>query len=328
MKKRHEAPASVWSEEELLDGKRVRCLTIILSTPGCAWWRDSGGCIMCGYNEKASDRSITGENILSQFEVAWKSFDNQSIVKVYTSGSFIDENEVPSNAREEILNRVKGSGAKMLFESRPEFVKPETIKECAGICPDIEVALGLESANDRILSKSISKGFTFADYEGAAKAVLAAGATVRTYLLLKPPFLTEQEAIDDTLQSISKAAPYSRVITVNPVNVQRRTRLEKLWKNWAYRPPWLWSVIEVLNRAEAGDSLLFSSMVGAGSDHGPHNCGTCDSDFISSIDGFNLTQDRKKLDRCDCGCRSRWQETLLAEKFAISTGDHEKFFLR
>ena len=189
MKKRHDAPASVWSEEELLDGKRVRCLTIILSTPGCAWWRGSGGCIMCGYNEKASDRSITGENILSQFEAAWKSFDNQSIVKVYTSGSFIDESEVPSNVREEILNRVKGSGAKMLFESRPEFVKPETMKECFGICPDLEVALGLESANDRILSKSISKGFTFADYEGAAKTVLGAGATVRTYLLLKPPFL-------------------------------------------------------------------------------------------------------------------------------------------
>jgi archaeosine synthase beta-subunit len=328
MKKRHEAPASFWSEEELLDGKRVRCLTIILRTPGCSWWRDSGGCSMCGYNEKASDRSITGDDILSQFGTAWKSFDNHSIVKVYTSGSFIDENEVPSEVREEILGKVKESGSKMLFESRPEFVKPEMIGECVRICPDVEVALGLESANDLVLSKSISKGFTFADYERAAKTVLSAGATVRTYLLLKPPFLTEQEAIDDTLHSISKAAPYSRVITVNPVNVQRRTRLERMWKNWAYRPPWLWSVLEVLSRAEAGDSLLLSSMVGAGSDHGPHNCGKCDSDLISSIDGFNLTQDKKKLDKCDCWCKSRWQETLSVEKFAIAPGDHEKFFMR
>lgn len=328
MGKRHEATASVWTEEELLGGKRIRCLTIILSTQGCAWWRSTGGCSMCGYNEKASDRSITGEDILSQFNAAWKSFDNQSIVKIYTSGSFIDENEIPRNVQEEILAQVNESGAKMLFESRPEFVKSDTIKECVEICPDIEVALGLESANDQVLSKSILKGFTFDDYERAAKAALGSGATVRTYLLLKPPFLTEQEAIDDALKSISKAAPCSRVITVNPVNIQRRTKLERLWKNWAYRPPWLWSVIEVLRRADHGDSLLLSSMVGAGSDRGPHNCGSCDSDIISSIDGFNLTQDRKKLDKCECGCEARWQETLSTEKFAIAPADHEKFFMR
>jgi len=328
VKKRHEAPASVWNEEELLGGKRVRCLTIILSTPGCAWWRETGGCSMCGYNEKASDRSITGADILSQFNAGWKSFDNQSIVKVYTSGSFIDESEVPTDVRDEILSRVNACGAKMLFESRPEYVKPESMEECIKICPDIEVALGLESANDQILSKSINKGFTFGDYERAAKTALNTGATVRTYLLLKPPFLTEQEAIDDALRSISKAAPLSRVVTLNPINVQRKTKLERMWKGWAYRPPWLWSVVEVLIRAESGNSLLLSSMVGAGSERGPHNCGSCDSDVISSIDGFNLTQDRKKLDRRDCECMDRWAESLSIEEFSVAPGDHEKFFMR
>lgn len=283
---------------------------------------------MCGYNQKASDRSITGEDILAQFDKAWKSYDNHSIIKVYTSGSFTDVNEIPIAIRKEILKRVKDSGARMLFESRPEHITQESMQECVGICPDLQVALGLESANDRILEKSIHKGFTYDDYERAAKAVLAAGATVRTYLLLKPPFLTEEEGINDALDSISKAAKYSRVITVNPVNVQRRTTVEKMWKAWAYRPPWLWSVAEVLRRADKGDSLLLSSLVGAGSDRGPHNCGSCDADVVAAIDGFNLTQDRKRLDKCDCGCKDKWKEALSAEKFAIAPGDHDRFFSR
>jgi len=321
-------PQSVWTEEELLDGRRVRCLAIILSTAGCSWWRESGGCYMCGYNEKASDGSTTGSDILAQFEKAWESYDNHSIVKVYTSGSFTDESEIPSAVREEILRRVELSGAKMLFESRPEHINAESMRECVGLCPDLEVAIGLESSNDRILGKSIHKGFTFKDYERAAKIALSVRATVRTYLLLKPPYLTEEEAIDDVIQSVSKASPYSRVITVNPVNVQRRTAVEKMWKAWAYRPPWLWSVVEALRRAESGGSLLLSSLVGAGSERGPHNCGSCDADVAASIDGFNLSQDKKKLERHDCECKGKWRESLSEEKFAVSPGDHDKFFSR
>lgn len=326
--KNRTAPQSIWTEEELLDGSRARCLTIILSTTGCSWWRDEGGCYMCGYNEKASDRSITCDNIIAQFDKAWESFDKQSLVKVYTSGSFTDEKEVPLVARESILKRVSEGGAKMLFESRPEYITAETMRACIDICSDLEVAIGLESANDRILEKSIHKGFAFSDYERAAKCANKAGASVRTYLLLKPPYLTEEEAISDTLDSISKASPFSRVITVNPVNVQRRTRIEKMWKSWAYRPPWLWSVIEVLRNADSGKSLLLSSLVGGGSDRGAHNCGSCDADVIASIDGFNLTQDKRKLEKCDCGCKERWKESLMTEKFAVSPGDHGKFFSR
>ena len=283
---------------------------------------------MCGYNQKASDRSITGDDILAQFDKAWKSYDNHSIVKVYTSGSFTDRNEVPVPVRKEILRRVNDSGARMLFESRPEHITGDSMRECIEICPDLQVALGIESANDRILEKSIHKGFTYNDYERVAKTALAAGATIRTYLLLKPPYLTEEESIKDVLDSISKVAKYSRVITVNPINVQRRTAVEKMWKAWAYRSPWLWSVVEVLRRAESGDSLLLSSMVGAGSERGPHNCGSCDADVVASIDGFNLTQDRKKLDKCDCECKVKWEESLSAEKFAVVPGNHDKFFSR
>ena len=328
VRRRKRPQASVWTEEELLDGKRIRCLTIILRTSGCRWWRETGGCIMCGYNEAASDPTINEEEIALQFEQAWKSFDYHSIVKVYTSGSFLDEQEIPPLVRDAILKRAREADTKLLFESRPEFVDSEVMEQCLCLCPNIELALGLESANDEILSKSINKGLSFDGYLRAAQTTIDAGATVRTYVLLKPPYLAEQEAISDVLDSINRVSKYSRVISINPVNVQRRTPIEKLWNRWAYRPPWLWSVVEVLRRGAVAHSLLIASLVGAGSERGAHNCGCCDSDVIAAIDGFNLSQNKSKLDQPDCTCKERWRTLLSMDKFALSSGNHESFFTR
>jgi radical SAM enzyme (TIGR01210 family) len=321
-------PYSVWSEEELIDGRRARCLTIILTTSGCAWWRRSGGCLMCGYNLKSSDVAISPGSIAEQFDAAWRSFDRHSMVKIYTSGSFLDESEISSDARRHILETVGKSGSRLLFESRPEFVSRGIISECISLCPKIELALGLESANDLVLKHSVGKGFGFADYLRAATEAREAGADVRTYLLLKPPFLTEAEAIEDVKTSIEHVAEISRVISINPVNVQRGTKVEQMWKSWAYRPPWLWSVVEILRNSDPGKAILMASTVAAGSERGAHNCSKCDLDFIHAIEGFNLSQDRRKLESLECDCRGRWERLLEVEKFSVAVADLEKFFSR
>lgn len=329
MKKRNaNEPLSAWTEEELLDGERIRCLTIILSTSGCSWWRRSGGCTMCGYNYKSSSKDVSSECIAKQFDTAWDRYDKHSIVKIYTSGSFLDENEIPRDARRHILEVVGKSDAKLLFESRPEFVNRKVITECLELCPRLELALGLESANDEILRYSIRKGFTFADYIRATANANEAGADVRTYLLLKPPFLTEKESITDVSSSIEKISSISKVISINPVNVQRTTRVERMWKSWSYRPSWLWSVVEILANSDPGKALLIASTVGAGSERGAHNCYRCDRDFVEAIEAFNLTQDRNKLLSLECECRSRWEKFLQIEEFSVATADLERFFSR
>ncbi|MEM4262838.1 MAG: archaeosine biosynthesis radical SAM protein RaSEA [Thermoplasmata archaeon] len=327
-KKEATEPFSAWTEEELLDGKRARCLTIILSTSGCSWWRSSGGCSMCGYNYKSPRKETSSESIVRQFDNAWRMFDAHSMIKIYTSGSFLDENEVPSDARKHILDVVGRSGAKLLFESRPEFVSAEVIAECKELCPEIELALGLESANDKVLEHAIRKGFSFSDYLRAATEGKKAGADIRTYLLLKPPYLTEIEAIADVKSSITKVSDISKVISINPVNVQRGTRVEQMWRSWSYRPPWLWSVVEILGNSKPEDSLLIASTVAAGSERGAHNCSKCDRDFVQAIEGFNLTQDRKNLGTLECECRSRWEKYLEIEEFSVATTDLERYFLR
>lgn len=319
-------PASIWTEEELIDGRRVLAFAVVLRTSGCSWWKRTGGCTMCGYNASSSYPDITGEDIIQQFESAWQSFSSHSIVKIYTSGSFLDDAEIPVKAQDAILTKAGEAGVKLLFESRPEFVNEKIMSHCIKLCGDVELAIGLESANDRIREVSIRKGFSYGDYVHASEAAIDQGAKIRTYLLLKPPYLTEEESISDAVSSIEQAAKYSRVISINPVNVQKRTVVDRLYRKGAFRPPWLWSIIQVLKNADAGDGMLISSLVGAGSSRGPHNCGLCDQDAIQAIEAFNLTQDKSRLDASSCECKERWEINLTVEKFAISAGDHESYF--
>jgi radical SAM enzyme (TIGR01210 family) len=300
-------PEAIWKEEDVVDGQKVRALVVILRTIGC-WWSRKKGCLMCGYNQAASESGIGEEQLLRQLEVAKSKFQGEEMVKIYTSGSFLDEREVPLGVRRRILEEFS-TCKRILFESRPEFVTDESLSNLPS--EKMEIALGLESSNDLILRKCINKGFTSSDYQRAAGLIKSKGMRVRTYLLLKPPYLTEHEALKDTITSIELASSLSDSISVNPVNVQRETLVESLFRRGDYRPPWLWTLVEVLREGRTRSGIrIFSSPSGAGTPRGAHNCGKCDSGIIAAIERFAFSQDLKDLEGLDCECKSRWRAQL------------------
>ena len=69
---------------------------------------------------------------------------------------------------------------------------------------------------------------------------------VKTYLIFKPPFMSEGDALRLTTKWVTEVAPYSDDISVNPMNIQRRTVVDRLYRNREYRPPWLWSLVDML----------------------------------------------------------------------------------
>ncbi len=137
------------------------------------------------------------------------------------------------------------------------------------------------------------------------------GATVKTYLLLKPPFVSEKKAIWDVIRSADLVAPYSSTNSLNLCNVQKYTALENLWKRGYYRPPWLWSAVEAIKAIKRMNITVMSDPVGAGHKRGPHNCGKCDHEIKETVKEFNITQDLHVLERqADCECKAVWQEVL------------------
>ena len=319
-------PVSVWSERDMLGGEEVDALVVILRSRGCHWSKSSG-CLMCGYNND-SLASVTGEDLVRQFEAAMEKHSGQPYIKIYNSGSFLDPNEIEPEARDAILETAAAKARKVLVESRPEFVSSRNLRGAMEKVEGLEIAVGLETADDDIRARCINKGFRFDDFKRACDTAHESGAAIRTYLLLKPPFMSESAAIKDALASIRTAGPLSDTISINPMNVQRGTLVEGLWKRGLYRPPWLWSLVETVREGSGlTDDRLVSAPSGGGSRRGVHNCGKCDESFLKAVEAISLGGSKKALDVPGCGCRDRWKEYLDAEPFMGSSGDLGKLSL-
>ncbi len=296
-----QSPVSIWKEQDVVNGRKVDAFVIILRTRGC-WWSWQKGCTMCGYNA-ASSKAVTTDDLRHQLQKALQRYQGEGMVKIYTSGSFLDPEEVPLELRSDVLSSF-GPAERILFESRPEFITAENLKD---IDPRSAVAIGLESANEEVLRRCVRKGFTVADYTRAAEVLLDMRMPLRTYLLLKPPYITERAAVQDAIASVHYAAPYSESISVNPVNVQRDTVVDMLWRRGNYRPPWLWSLIEVLRQGREGTPVrIMSSPSGGGTVRGVHNCDRCDRKILDAVQRFSFSQDLDELGGLECGCRREW----------------------
>jgi hypothetical protein len=165
----------------------------------------------------------------------------------------------------------------------------------------------------------INKGFSFEEFKRASDFLRSAGISVKAYLLLKPPFISEGEAINDILRSIETLnnEGLADIVSLNLMNVQSSTYVEFLWWRNLYRPPWLWSAVEILKSSKL---RIISDPVAGGKKRGPHNCGKCDKNVVEAIRSFSLTQDRKLL-QVECECKSEWVDYISVERVnRIPTG--------
>ncbi|AEA47197.1 archaeosine biosynthesis radical SAM protein RaSEA [Archaeoglobus veneficus] len=303
-------PVASWIEKERFHGKAVRCLTVILRTRGCYWQR----CLMCGFSY-ASDSRIGLEELKEQIDEAVRDKEFE-VLKIFTSGSFFDAREVPPEFREYLYSLMRSmSVKKLIVESRPEFVKDEALKELASMPFEAEVGIGLETSNDFIRENCINKGFTFEDFVRAAEKLKDYGVRVKAYLLLKPPFLSEGEAIEDAIRSSMDVAEYADIISLNLMYIPSNTYVERLWQRNLYRPPWLWSAIEVLRQVRSEGIEIMCDPVAAGSERGPHNCRKCDRDVAMAIKEFSLSQNVADLD-VSCDCVHIWQRVVELERYS------------
>ena len=308
-----------WVEPEAIGGERVAAFVLILRTRGC-YWADAKGCSMCGYSKDTLGRSATPPELAEQLSHALHRYREEPYVKIYTSGSFLDDREVDPESRRAIVGAFSGRARRLLFETLPEFATAERIDPLrSGFAGEIEVALGLESTDPTILSRYVHKAESPTEYLATGDRLKSWGARSKAYLLLKPPYLTESESLDDTVRSVAEAAPHFDTLSVNPVHIQNGTVVEWLFHRGRYRPPWLWSVVEALRRGSRvrGDSRLVSFPTAGGLRRGPHNCGRCDAIVLRAIEETSLAQQFDPLDGLECACRTTWEAERALEPLGV-----------
>ncbi len=288
-----------WFTKEALNDRVITALNVIIPTKGCSWNK----CYMCSYSLNAEEKAF-----IKDFKTLLKK--DVEKVKIFTSGSFLDKKELSESVRNQLLDIIKETKVKeVTIETRPEFAEEAlAVQDRLGDIT-LEVALGLESARDRILTFCINKGFTYKDFVKAVHTLK--DIKVKAYLLIKPPFLTEYEAVEDAVYSAEAIASMVDVISFNPVVIHKKTLVEYLWRTGHYRPPWIWSVVEVLNRTSLLDPHVMCHPVAVGKYRGMRNgnCKKCTFVLAQKIQEYSITND---VIAHQCQCKDQWRKEMEA----------------
>lgn len=321
-------PALVeWIPAEVL-GRPGHRLMVILAAPGCAFAAATGGCSNCGFPKSfGTGHPVSAEDLQAQLRAALDSIppDDSGPVEVdlYCSGSYLNADEIPVEAQAAMLAEAAARPlvAALLVETRPEYATAAALARAVAAASGtpLEVAIGLESADAEILARRIRKGFLWNDFAASAERVAAAGARLAVYVLLKPIDTGEGEAVEDSVAtarrvfSLGARLGVATRVQLEPCFVAPGTPLDEAFRAGRYRPPWLWSVVEVVTRvAPLGRVLVGLSEEGLGPPGAPHNCDSCTAAVRAALVRYNRTGDPAPLAALDCPCRERW----LAERRA------------
>ncbi len=314
-------PAHIETREDIFEGVNSKRAVVFLLTNGCQWaLKSANGCTMCGHLAKQARyfHPITADEFAQQFATAFSSIDfsNIPVLNIFNNGSFFNGAEVPAEARRSILRLVGGNRhiRKLLVESRPEYITDEVIQETRALIPDteLEVAIGLETADDVRRTISINKGFSLHRFAQAARTIKRNQVGLRAYVLLKPPFYSELEGISDAISSISTAFSLGvDTVSLEAMTVQKYTLIEYLFNHGMYRLPWLWSIVEVVqSTAHLGRVVVGLFQFFPSPDSVPHNCPLCNDEFMNAIVQYDRTLKTEVFDELDCACRQEWKMAL------------------
>ena len=309
-------PVTVYkTPENLPDGTPCTAATVILRSKGCAWWWKSG-CTFCGYFNDVRD-DVSAEDMFSQWEFAKKTtnqFEDCGMVKVYTSGTFFEDRENPPEWQDLVLRETAQMGLHLVVEAQAQMCTPEKISWVADRHPGCTVAIGLEAYDDKVLRFHVNKGFTTKQWHSAVQMLRDNNLRVKTYLLFKPPFMSEGDALLHTTSWLNKVAPYSDEVSVNPMNIQKNTIVDRLFRNKEYRPPWLWSLVEMImsSHEHLGDDScrIIVHPTAGGKIRGAHNCGECDRDVVAAIERYSVSGDTEEFNHLECSCKLHWKAEI------------------
>lgn len=315
--------------DRTFDSREKKTITrwiLLLPGLGCSWAKkEGGGCLMCGgpslIEQITQGRAFSAKDIMQIYDLG-RSFlkEEPENLTVYNAGSFLNDNEIPLEVQLEICNNIKKTPQlKTLFvESRPEFITEEKINL---LVPNLGskrlvVGIGLECVDDFIREKYINKGISRKDYERAVRVLKNNGAEALTYVFIKPLYLSERESIDEAINTAKYAFGVGTdEVVFESAFVQRGTEMEKVYNNGKFRPPWLWSIIEVLKATHQ----LGSIRVGDFTDEPPpiatpYNCEKCSRKIEELFQRYKEFHQIGLFDNLDCKCRKDWLKALDEKK--------------
>lgn len=278
-------------KERSLNGTVDEVSTILLTNRECPY-----SCLMCDLWKHTTTGTVDAGAIPEQIEFALKRLPPARQLKLYNGGSFFDPGAIPVKDYPRIASLSAGF-ENLLVESHPAFIGERCLEFSRMLEPVLQVAIGLETVHPEVLPL-LNKGMTLEDFSRAVALLRANGITVRAFILLRPPFLSEEEGVEWACRSIDFAFDCGvNICSVIPVRAGNGA-LDHLAAEGFFHRPSIHSLERVtaygtgLKRgvvlADLWDLEIFSG------------CDSCFEPRKERLTRMNLTQEPLEPVRCTC----------------------------
>jgi len=196
------AYAATWEEERDTAGALVPTAAIFLTNRECPF-----RCVMCDLWVNTLDDVIAEGVIPGQIRDALAGLPPVRQVKLYNAGSFFDSQAIPP-ADDDAIATLVTAFDRVIVESHPAYLRGPYGERCLAfrhrLGGRLEVAIGLETAHAAILDR-LNKRMTLEDFYRAAGFLRERDIDVRAFILLQPPFMRADEAVEWGCRSIDAA---------------------------------------------------------------------------------------------------------------------------
>lgn len=295
----------------LADGRVVGRKKVIVMSGGCS----VPTCTMCPFtnlNNYGIEGVASRESLLDQVRRTLARAEDEpsyEVLSLYNDGSFFAPREIPRDVQVEVARLVAAAGVRRLVvESLPQFVTEAALGPFVEALSAVrlEIGIGLQSADVLVRETLVNTRVSQVSFERALAVMACLGADPKIYLMVKPPFLTDGEAVSDVVQSVDYLSELGvRGMTLCPTRVSPNTVAWELWRAGQYTPPNLWTVVEAVRRVQERLAVRVACVNLRGTDFEsvfPDACPACADQVVDALMRFGETGDPGDLPE-DCACR-------------------------
>lgn len=222
------------------DGEQVAVATLFLTNRECPF-----RCLMCDLWRNTLESAAPEGAIPGQIRHALDRLPAARWIKLYNSGSFFDPKAVPPADYPEIA-RLCEPFERVIVECHPAFLGDRALGFQRLVGPArLEVAMGLETVHPEVLPR-LNKRMTPDQFRSAADWLRRHGIDLRVFILVRPPWLTEEEGVEWACRSLDFAGECGAAVSCLIPTRAGNGAMEALRASGEWSPPRLPSLERAL----------------------------------------------------------------------------------
>jgi radical SAM enzyme (TIGR01210 family) len=175
-------------DERSREGEIVPVNTVFLTNRECPW-----RCLMCDLWKNTLAETVPAGAIPAQIEYALARLPDTRAIKLYNSGSFFDPRAIPL-ADYPAIASLLARFEHVIVECHPALIGENCLRFRDTLSGRLEVAMGLETVHPGILPR-LNKRMTLEQFAEAAELLRNSAIDLRAFILVKPPFMPDAEAV-------------------------------------------------------------------------------------------------------------------------------------